>query len=529
VTEAGVGTLERRILVLTPTGKDAALTGAALRHAGIECEICEDLHRVARELEQGAGALLLAEEAFEGGIGPLAGIIARQPPWSDLPVLVLARHRADSETLAHAARALGNVILLERPIRVVALANAVRSALRARNRQYRARAYLLERDRAVRALEEADRRKDEFLATLAHELRNPLAPIRNSLHILRLTSANGSSASLYDIMQRQVDYMVRLVDDLLEVSRITRGKIELRKERADLCAIVQAAVETTRPLIESSNHELTIELTPEPLFLEADTVRLTQVFANILNNAAKYTDAGGHIWIGATRRGDDAVVSVRDTGIGIPAAVLPRVFDMFVQDETTKGRGGGGLGIGLTLARTLVEMHAGSVDARSDGLGKGSEFVVRLPLSADLHPSPPDAAQAVSAAVYGPTRILVVDDSRDSADSLRALLELLGAQVRVAYDGSAALDVVCAYRPEAVLLDIGMPGMDGYEVARRIRDRPESQHVTLIALTGWGQQKDRRDSEAAGFDHHLIKPVDIDALQGLLKALHSSATPETSR
>jgi CheY-like chemotaxis protein len=223
------------------------------------------------------------------------------------------------------------------------------------------------------------------------------------------------------------------------------------------------------------------------------------------------------------------VVSVRDTGIGIPAAVLPRVFDMFVQDETTKGRGGGGLGIGLTLARTLVEMHAGSVDARSDGLGKGSEFVVRLPLSADLHPSPPDAAQAVSAAVYGPTRILVVDDSRDSADSLRALLELLGAQVRVAYDGSAALDVVCAYRPEAVLLDIGMPGMDGYEVARRIRDRPESQHVTLIALTGWGQQKDRRDSEAAGFDHHLIKPVDIDALQGLLKALHSSATPETSR
>jgi signal transduction histidine kinase/ActR/RegA family two-component response regulator len=528
VTDAGLEGLERRILVLAPTGKDAILTGRLLGDAGIRCEICEDLGRVARELEQGAGALLLAEEAIAGGSEPLAGLIARQPPWSDLPILVLARHGANSDALAQAVHALGNVILLERPIRVAALANAVRSALRARDRQYRARAYLLERDRAARALEEADRRKDEFLATLAHELRNPLAPIRNSVYILRLTAANKASAHLYEIMQRQVDYMVRLVDDLLEISRVTRGKIELRKEQVDLCAVIQAAVETTRPHIESARHELTIELTAEPLFLEADTVRLVQVFANLLNNAVKYTDEGGRIWITAVQEKDCAVVSVRDTGTGIPAAALPRVFDMFMQSDVTKDRGGGGLGIGLTLVRRLVEMHGGSVSARSEGLGKGSEFVVRLPLSADARAVPPERTVAAAAAIQGPTRVLVVDDNRDAADSLRVLLELLGAQVRVAYDGPAALEAVSADEPEVVLLDIGMPGMNGYEVARHIRQRPEWQDVTLIALTGWGQEKDRRDSEAAGFDHHLIKPVDIDALQSLLRAVHSGGN-ETSR
>jgi signal transduction histidine kinase/ActR/RegA family two-component response regulator len=521
VTDAGRDGLERRILVLAPTGKDAILTAALLGDAGFKCEICEHIGRVARELDQGAGALLLAEEAVAGGSEPLAGIIARQPPWSDLPILVLARHGADSDALAQAVHALGNVILLERPIRVATLATAVRSALRARDRQYRARAYLVERDRAARALEEADRRKDEFLATLAHELRNPLAPIRNSVYILRLTAANDPSAYLYEIMQRQVDYMVRLVDDLLEVSRITRGKIELRRERVDLCAIIQAAVETTRPHIESARHELTIELTAKPLLLEADTVRLVQVFANLLNNATKYTDEGGRIWITALQEEDRAVVSVRDNGAGISAAALPRVFDMFMQSDATKGRGGGGLGIGLTLVRTLVEMHGGSVNARSDRLGKGSEFVVQLPLSADSRPVSPELTFASSAAVQGPTRVLVVDDNRDAADSLRVLLELLGAEVRVAYDGLAAIEAVSADQPEVVLLDIGMPGMDGYEVARHIRQRPAWQDVTLIALTGWGQEKDRRNSEAAGFDHHLIKPVDIDALQSLLRAVHT--------
>jgi signal transduction histidine kinase len=514
--------LERRVLVLAPTRKDATLTCAVLDHAGIECEICADLGCVMREIKQGAGALLLTEEVLDSASGSLASIIARQPPWSDLPILMLARHGADSEALAKAVPTLGNIILLERPIRIAALASAARSALRARERQYRARAHLLERDRAVRALEEADRRKDEFLATLAHELRNPLAPIRNSVHILRLTGANEAPSYLFDMMERQVGYMVRLVDDLLEVSRITRGKIELRRERVDLSSIIQAAIETTRPLVESARHELTIALPEEALLLDADPVRLAQVFSNLLNNAAKYTDDGGCIWITVAREKDNVAVAVRDSGIGIAAASLPRVFDMFMQGDATKSRGGGGLGIGLTLARSLTEMHNGTVDAHSDGLGKGSEFVVRLPLVADSRAAPPEIAGAPSRGVQRLTRVLVVDDSRDGADSLRALLELLGAQVRVEYDGPGALDAFSAFEPEVVLLDIGMPGMDGFEVARRLRQCSKSQDVMLIALTGWGQERDRRNSEAAGFDHHLIKPVDVDALQGLLAAVHTA-------
>ena len=528
MTDAGLERLERRVLVLAPLGKDAALTCTVLGHAGIECEICADLACVARELDRGAGAILLTEEAIAYGSESLAGIIARQAPWSDLPILVLTRHGADPDTLAHAVRELGNVILLERPIRVAALVSTVRSALRARDRQYRARAHLFERDRAVSALEQADRRKDEFLATLAHELRNPLAPIRNSVHILRLAAPNEGSAYLLEIMERQVGYMVRLVDDLLEVSRITRGKIELRKERVELSVVIQAAVETARPLVESARHELTITLTHEPLYLEADRVRLAQVFANLLNNAAKYTDEGGRIWITTAREDDTAVVTVRDSGVGISAASIPRVFDMFMQGDATRARGGDGLGIGLTLARTLAEMHGGTVEARSEGLGKGSEFVVRLPLADDSRPAPPEFPAAAPHAVRGQARVLVVDDSRDGADSLRVLLELLGAEVRVEYDGLAALEAFDTYRPQLVLLDIGMPGMDGFEVARRLRQRPESRNVTLIALTGWGQEKDRRNSKAAGFDHHLVKPVDIDALEGLLSAVHVPADCELS-
>jgi two-component system, sensor histidine kinase len=520
VSEHSLEKLERRVLFLPPTRKDAILARAVLGDAGIDCEICADLSCVARELEEGAAALLLPEEAIEDGREPLAGIIAKQPPWSDLPILVLAQHGADSAAVSEVTRTLGNVILLERPIRIAALANAVRSALRARDRQYSARAHLLERDKAARALEEADRRKDEFLATLAHELRNPLAPIRNSIHILRLTGVGEPSAYLYEIMERQIGYMVRLVDDLLEISRITRGKIDLRKELVELASVIQAAIETTRPLIESGGHELSIDLPQEPLFLEADPVRLAQIFANLLNNAAKYTDEGGHIWITVTCEQGGAVVTVRDNGVGIPAASLPRVFDMFMQGAAKRGEGG--LGIGLTLARTLAEMHGGSVEARSEGPGQGSEFFVRLPLSTGRGAALPDLTRPDAVVVQGPTRILVADDSRDAADSLRALLELLGAQVRVAYDGPAALKAFSTYQPEVVLLDIGMPGMDGFEVARRIRQRPESRDVTLIALTGWGQERDRCNSAAAGFDHHLVKPVDIDALQELLKAVHDA-------
>ncbi len=375
-----------------------------------------------------------------------------------------------------------------------------------------------EQKRAQEALKEADRRKDEFLAMLAHELRNPLAPVRNALHVLRASGGAGPAAEgVREMMERQVGHMVRLVDDLLEVSRITRGKIELRKERVELAAVVRSAVETSRPLIEAARHGLTVSLPPGPVPLEADPVRLAQVVANLLNNAAKYTEECGQIWLAARRDGGAAVVSVRDSGVGIRADVLPRVFDLFAQADGTLQRAQGGLGIGLTLVKRLVEMHGGTVTAHSEGPGKGSEFVVRLPLAGEARPAAaaPQAGEPPAAAAR---RILVVDDNRDAADSLGLLLRFLGHEVRVAHDGPAALEAARAWRPAVVLLDIGMPGMDGYAVARALRALPELEGVVLIALTGWGQEEDRRRSRAAGFDHHLIKPVDLEALQALLAA-----------
>jgi PAS domain S-box-containing protein len=376
---------------------------------------------------------------------------------------------------------------------------------------------------AEEALKEADRRKDEFLATLAHELRNPLAPIRNSLHILRLAgSDSGAAEGVRAMLERQVNHMVRLVDDLMEVSRITRGKIELRKEPVELAAVVRSAVETSRPLIEAARHQLAISLPAEPLLLDADPVRLAQVLANLLNNAAKYTEEEGQIWLTARREGADAVVSVRDTGMGIPAEMLRKVFDLFTQVDRNYSRAQGGLGIGLTLVRSLVDKHGGSVEVKSDGPGRGSESVVRLPLRKEEGGRRKEESTPSDSSFLLPNsslKMLVVDDNRDAADSLGLLLKLLGAEVLTVHDGSAALEALRTYQPSVVLLDIGMPGMDGYEVARRARRQPEGRDVTLIALTGWGQEEDRRQSKEAGIDYHLVKPVDLDALQTLLAAL----------
>jgi signal transduction histidine kinase/ActR/RegA family two-component response regulator len=379
---------------------------------------------------------------------------------------------------------------------------------------------LIERRQAEEALKEADRRKDEFLATLAHELRNPLAPIRNSLHILRLAgSDSGTAERVHEMMERQVGHMVRLVDELMEVSRITRGKIELRKEQVELADIIRSAVETSKPLIEAAGHQLAISLPAEPVTLEADPVRLTQVIANLLNNAAKFTKEGGQIWLDVRRKRSNAVVSVRDNGLGIPPDMLPKVFDLFTQLDRTYNRAQGGLGIGLTLVRSLVDMHGGSVEAKSDGPGQGSEFVVRLPLAVGKIGMYDRVESAGRLAPVVPRRILVVDDSRDAADSLGMLLKFLGADVLTANDGPAALEALKTYRPSVVLLDLGMPGMDGLEVARRARSQPEGRNVTLIALSGWGQEQDRRRSKEAGIDHHLVKPVDLSALEQLLAAL----------
>jgi PAS domain S-box-containing protein len=370
---------------------------------------------------------------------------------------------------------------------------------------------------AEQSLRDADRRKDEFLATLAHELRNPLAPISNAVHLLRHPEGRRRADKIIEMVGRQVRQIVRLVDDLMEVSRITRGKIELDKAPVALAEIINAALETSHPAIEQARHQLEVALPGEALMVNGDKVRLTQVFTNLLNNAAKYTDRGGHIVLSARREGECAVVSVRDNGAGITQEQLPHVFEMFVQAHRTSNRGQGGLGIGLTMVRNLVEMHGGRVDAYSAGPGQGSEFTVRLPLVATAagYAGPGRRATGADAPLAG-KRVLIVDDNRDAADSLCLLLASKGADAKAVYDGRAGLATVEAVKPHAVVLDIGMPGMDGHEVARRIRADQRFAATRIIALTGWGQMADRASSRTSGFDHHLTKPVDLGVLEALL-------------
>jgi signal transduction histidine kinase len=505
-----------RILVIPPTVRDGEITAELLNGAGIGTLTCNDLHALVRELDEGASAALIAEEHLSGALkAPLSAWLARQAPWSDLPILLLTRPGADSPESAEAWRTLGNVTLLERPTRVTTLLSAAQTAIRARSRQYQIRGHLSERLKNEQALRSADRRKDEFLATLGHELRNPLAPILNSLEILKLSGAfdHEPTRQACAVMERQVHHLNRLVDDLLEVSRITRGVIEVKKVPLDLAAIVRAAIETSRPVLDNLRHELVEDLAEEPMCVAGDPVRLTQVFANLLNNAAKYTNHGGLITVSTRHVNGEAVISVKDNGIGIAPVVLSQVFDMFMQVDRSTRRSQGGLGIGLTLVRSLVGMHGGSVEARSKGPGQGSEFIVRLPLLVQTVVQTQDQRRVESLPAR---RILIVDDSRDGGESLAMLLRVLGAEVALAHSGRDALERVDTFAPDVVLLDIGMPGMDGYEVARRIRSNPANRNISLIALTGWGQDEDRQRSVAAGFNHHLVKPADIEQLRQLL-------------
>ena len=370
------------------------------------------------------------------------------------------------------------------------------------------------------ALREADRRKDEFLATLAHELRNPLAPIANSLQILKIPHLDPPAAQrTREIIERQVNHMVRLVDDLLDVSRIMRGRVDLRKEPVELATVVARAVETVQPLIDAQKHRLEISMPDEPLLVNADPVRLSQVIGNLLSNAAKYTEVNGSISVVGRHENGRAVVQVRDNGIGIAPEVLPHVFDLFVQAEHAAGRAQGGLGIGLTLAKNLLEMHGAEVEAHSAGLGHGAEFTIRLPLIHERRANSSTRATHPAAETTKGIRMLVVDDNKDAAESLALLLRLQGHDIRVAHDGTSALAVARSHRPAVVFLDIGMPGMDGYEVARRMRGMPETEQAVIAALTGWGQHEDRTRTAAAGFDHHLVKPVAPDVLQTLISRI----------
>jgi PAS domain S-box-containing protein len=625
----------RRVLVFATRGSDAEHTKTILDDAELTSQSCPDLESLVREASAGAGVILATDDALdETARAALAALLANQPPWSDLPLIVLTRPQNETELAHEELLSLGNVTIVERPARVATVVSAVRSALRARQRQFeqrdrfQAQALLAaivegsddaiiskrldgtiltwnrgaerifgysaaeaigrpitmiiphdrlqeersilerlsrgeriehydtvrqtkhgdlidvsltispirdasgrviaaskvarditERARVEAALREADRRKDEFLATLAHELRNPLAPIRNSLHILRVTGPKDPAVDrVRDILERQVNHMVRLVDDLMEISRITRGKIDLRQEPIELAAVIGSAVETSKPGIDAAGQDLVLSIASEPLPLVADPVRLAQVFANLLNNASKYSEARSTIWVTARSEDSHAVVSVRDSGIGIAPDMLERVFEMFAQAESSVPRAQGGLGIGLTLARSLVEMHGGTIEAKSAGPGRGSEFIVRLPLAVSRE-RPPAATTAEQSGSLVALRILVVDDDRDAADSLGTMLTYLGADVCVTYSGASALDRLAEFQPTVALVDLGMTGIDGYELARRIRDQRNSHEVALIALSGWGSEEDKRRSHEAGFDFHLIKPPDVDALKALMVSI----------
>lgn len=506
---------ERRLLFLPATARDAATTQSMLSALGVPLDVCRTFEMLLQELHAGAGAILMPEEAVTSAhTAALRETLAAQPPWSDLPVLILTRPGADSAASGEAMRTLGNVTLLERPVRLATLVSAVRSALRARYRQYQIREHLAERTRVEESLRLADQRKDEFLATLGHELRNPLAPLLTALQLLKAAGTKDPvTIRVSAVMDRQISHLVRLVNDLLEVSRITRGLIEVRREPVDLAFVVHSAIDTSRPAVDTAGHQLSVELPDEPVTVYGDAVRLTQVFANLLTNAAKYTNAGGHIWCRVWKEDGRARVSVRDNGIGIAADQLPSVFEMFTQVDRSDRRAQGGLGIGLTLVRSLVAMHGGRVEARSAGLGCGSEFVVDLPVIAQRALS---GHESRGPQEFPQRRILIVDDNRDAAEMLGELLSMLGATVSVVHSGAAALDTLESFEPDAVLLDIGMPEMDGFEVARRIRATPAYGGVLLIALTGFGQEHDQRRSRDAGFDHHVVKPPDIDRLCDLL-------------
>jgi len=382
-----------------------------------------------------------------------------------------------------------------------------------------------ERTRAEQALQEADRNKDEFLAMLAHELRNPLAPILNALELMRMKPSASQSQWAQEVIQRQLASLTRLVDDLLDVSRITRGKITLARQPVAVATLITRAVETVEPLIKVREHQLTLRIPPEVLRVDGDPTRLTQALGNVLGNAAKYTDRGGRIDLICARQGTEVEIRVRDTGIGIPAELLPRIFDLFTQLDRRSDDSIGGLGIGLALVRRLVEMHGGSVTALSNGDGAGSEFVIRLPVLAEGVACVEDQLEAQACDLQSvPRRILLADDNADALESLALVLRLRGHQVFSASNGAIALETAARHMPEVALLDIGMPLIDGYEVARRIRAQEWGKGVTLVAVTGWGQESDRVRSQQAGFDTHLVKPLDLDKLTALLARLPEQVT-----
>jgi signal transduction histidine kinase/ActR/RegA family two-component response regulator len=505
--------MSKRILIYAPIGQNAKLAAQVFNASSIENHVCADVDELMLELSLGAGAILMVEEALASSmLKPLVRYVEEQPTWSDIPILMLTKRGADSISVQNAVDMLGNVTLMERPIRISALLSAARSALRARTRQYQVR--------------DADYRKDEFLASLGHELRNPLAPIRTSVGLLKhLYPDLAPVTKTYNVVERQIVHLTRLVDDLLDVARITSGKVALQRGPVMLSEVVNHVVEISAVLAESKKHVIEVNAPAQVVQLNADRARLVQSLANVLANAVKFTLEPNKIIFNTSVSGDTVTFSIRDFGIGLERYSLSRIFDMFVQAQPSAGQAPTGLGIGLSLARQFTEMHGGTIDVKSDGLGHGTEFTLALPIvvhaeqDAETTAGSDSAASAAKphhASGASAMNILVVDDNHDACETLCALLEADGYTVSAAYDGYQAVEVVKAALPEIIVLDIGLPGIDGYEAARRIRALPGGKNVWIIALTGWGQANDKRLAMEAGFDRHLVKPVDFDLLNNCI-------------
>jgi len=522
-------TLEQRVLVLAPTGRDGVLACQLLSSMDVPGHACMSGAELFQEIAAGAGAVILADEALQPGtVTGLLATLAKQPPWSDLPLIVFTRSGESSEHILETLVPLGNATILERPVRLSTLVSAVKAALRARRRQYEVRDLL---DRQA----DADRRKDEFLAMLGHELRNPMAAIRNALWVLdEVGSQDEQEVRQREVIMRQTRHLVRMVDDLLDVSRVTLGKIILQRRPVDLRDVVERCLAELGMTALARSNDLDLTVETGTAVVMGDPVRLEQVACNLLQNAIKYTPRGGRLWVSVETEGDEALLRVRDTGIGLSTEMLQTIFEPFAQVESSRQRSEGGLGLGLGLVRSLAQMHGGRVEAASDGPGKGSEFIVRLPLLAEerrkspfRRTAPPPAR--VAEPVASGARVLVVEDNEDGRESLRELLEIWGYEVSVAGSGPEGVEMAFATRPEVALIDIGLPGLDGNEVARRIRSVLGGDEISLIAMTGYGQPEDRRRALQAGFDRYLVKPVDPAVLSQLLRdARHSGEAKQAS-
>ncbi len=513
-----------RVLIAAPTRRDVDVTIQLLRQAGVHSLSLErDADAMQRQLQAEVGAILLADASLDGRrMNALLAGLAGQPAWSDVPVVLLTRDRERSPSAARLVAVLTNLTLLDLPVSTTSMVSAVLAALRLRRRQYQIRDQLIAQLDAEQALRDADRRKDEFLATLAHELRNPLAPIRTGLQALARLPAgeDAQAARLRQMMERQLRVLVKLIDDLLDTSRISAGKLRLARERLDMRRVVEAALESSGPALEAGAHELRVQMSEAPLWVLGDPTRLSQVVGNLLTNAAKYTPGGGSIRVVLSAERSDVVVRVSDNGEGIPPEMLDRVFDLFAQVDRTLDRAQGGVGIGLSLVRKLMTLHGGSVSAESPGLGKGSTFTVRLPaIQAEPGQSATTPAPVDDARGTRRLRMLVVDDNTDAADTLVMLLEASGHEMRTAYSGVAALRLAGQFRPDVVLCDIGLPGIDGYTVASQLRGDPYFVTTVLVAVSGWGSEDVKRRARDAGFDFHLVKPVDLESVSRIIERL----------